>query len=59
VTREPNADATADAIAAEISRLIPTSRATFCDLGNRMRHQPTDRKDNQCSRNLRNKNNCH
>jgi len=59
MTGKPNADATADAIAAEISRLIPASRATFCSLGDRMRHQPTDRKNDQCSRNLRNKNNCH
>src|SRR5437763_11583941 len=57
MTREPNADATTDATAAEISRLIPTSRATFCVFGDRMRHQPTDRKNDQCSRNLGNKNN--
>src|SRR4029450_640042 len=59
MTREPNAAAAADAIAAQISRLIPASRATLCPLGDRMRHQSTDRKNNQCSRNLRNKNYCH
>src|SRR5439155_27043361 len=56
MTGEPNADATADTIAAEISCLITAGRATLCALRHRMRHQPTDRKNDQCSRNLRNKN---
>jgi hypothetical protein len=47
------------AIAAEISRLIPASGAAFCAFGDGMRHQPADRKHNQCSRNLGNKKHCH
>ena len=59
MTRQPNAHTTADAVAAKISRLVPTSGATFCGFSDRMRHQPPDRKYNQCSGNLRNENNCH
>src|SRR5205085_2954568 len=59
MTREPNSHTTANAVAAEVSRLIPTSGASFCVFGDRMRHQTTDRKHDQRSGNLRNKNNCH